>query len=136
MTETKLYLITEDELMKIRHDCIHYVKNLENDEGCPDGCPYTDEEYGCNFDAEEIVKIVLSRVEDDIDSWCKIHEEVLKDIRTESYRSGYHDGGVVGRERAINDVRDAIAADMVKGTGATVSCIRLSYILSDLRTQE
>ena len=29
---------------------------------------------------------------DDIDEWCKLHEEVLKDIRIEAYRSGYQDG--------------------------------------------
>jgi hypothetical protein len=30
----------------------------------------------------------------DIDEWCKLHEEILKDIRTEAYRSGYHDGEI------------------------------------------
>lgn len=28
----------------------------------------------------------------DLDEWCKLHEEILKDIRTEAYRSGFHDG--------------------------------------------
>lgn len=28
----------------------------------------------------------------ELGEWCKLHEEVLKDIRTEAYRSGFHDG--------------------------------------------
>jgi hypothetical protein len=32
----------------------------------------------------------------ELDEWCKVHEEVLKDIQTSAYGEGYHHGEIVG----------------------------------------
>jgi hypothetical protein len=45
----------------------------------------------------------LIKASNDFDEWCKVHEEVLKDIQTSAYGEGYHDGELVGAasERGI-----------------------------------
>lgn len=40
--------------------------------------------------------------QDEITEWCKLHEEILKDIKTEAYRSGFHDGGKCERDKYEN----------------------------------
>lgn len=39
------------------------------------------------------------------------------------------------REKVLDEVRDQCSASMQKGSGATISGIKLSYILSDLRSK-
>jgi hypothetical protein len=49
------YIITEEELDIIHHDCIH-----ESEEGCPDDCIYADSDSGCNLHTQDFVAKVRS----------------------------------------------------------------------------
>ena len=42
--------------------------------------------------------------EQEIDEWCKLHEEILKDIKTEAYRSGYYEGELI-RDKSEQYIR-------------------------------
>jgi hypothetical protein len=67
---------------------------------CPGGIPshldvawmWLIEQIGCASHSD-------FQIERDIDEWCKVHAEVIKDIQTSAYREGYHDGEVVGAKR-------------------------------------
>jgi hypothetical protein len=52
------YIITEEQMMEIQHECIHY--DCPDGEGCPNNCPYTNYDSGCDFDVETIVTSVRS----------------------------------------------------------------------------
>jgi hypothetical protein len=67
---------------------------------------------------EDIAKEIRShpyQSERDIDEWCKVHSEVIKDIQTSAYREGYHDGEVVGakgeREKVLEKFWISIISD-------------------------
>ena len=43
--------------------------------------------------------------ERDIDEWCKVHSEVIKDIQTSAYREGYNDGKKSEQGKAMDKTR-------------------------------
>lgn len=51
---------------------------------------------------------------DNIDEWCKLHEEVLKGIRTEAYGSGYSDGEIIGAQSKREKVLDELNAEWMR----------------------
>ena len=89
------YIITEEELNQIKNDCYHpNTLSCEECEFASDGinpCTWK----GANALMDEVMTHPYQS-ERDIDEWCKVHSEVIKDIQTSAYREGYHDGEVVG----------------------------------------
>jgi len=63
--------------------------------------------YICG-DIYNIVKSACShpyQSERDIDEWCKVHSEVIKDIQTSAYREGYNDGKKSEQGKAMDKTR-------------------------------
>ena len=89
------YIITEEELNQIKNDCYHpNTLSCEECEFASDGinpCTWK----GANALMDEVMTHPYQS-ERDIDEWCKVHSEVIKDIQTSAYREGHHDGEVVG----------------------------------------
>lgn len=101
------------------------------------------------FTAEQVCDIVASHSSapvpesQEIDEWCKLHEEILKDIKTEAYRSGYYEGELIRdkleqsiRQDALDDFINKVVSSRFELDGEIV--VRMSdvrVIREDLRQE-
>ena len=80
------YIITEEELLDTRS----YI--------------YHEDEVAFSR-IESKVRSHPHQSERDIDEWCKVHSEVIKDIQTSAYREGYNDGKKSEQGKAMDKTR-------------------------------